>query len=194
MVRSCCHFSTGKSSRGARNCMPALLTRMSIGPSASTAATPAAAASGSVTSKGARRDPVARGATRRIGGGGELGPVPTIEDHLRAMRREPLGQREADPLARAGDERPAAGEVEERECHGGRCSVDRAAFERVDEGAVPAAFLHGGDGLLLLLPVGDGLGDQVLGLLGREGEQAVLVADDDVARDRRSCRRRRPGR
>ena len=61
-------------------------------------------------------------------------------------------------------------------------SVDGAGLQRVDERAVPTAFAHGRHRLLLLNSVGDGLLDQSLGLLGSEGEQAVLVADDDVAR------------
>ena len=98
--------------------MPALLTRMSIGPPSSTAATPAAAASGSVTSKRAALPARWPSADEPIGGGGELRLVAAVEHDLGAVRGEALGQREADALAGAGDESAAAGEIEERESHG----------------------------------------------------------------------------
>ena len=43
----------------------------------------------------------------------ELGAVTAVEHHCGAGRGQPLRQALADPLARAGDQRPPAGKVEQ---------------------------------------------------------------------------------
>ena len=166
---SSCQCASSNWSSGARRCMPALLTRMSMAPM-----------SASMRSIGLGHG-IARG---HVEGGGEDGGafvaqprggllelvgVARVEDHARAGAGQPARQREADAGAGAGDERGAAAEVEALE-DGVQCgvsmqgacvaqyrlaiahrfalvrravrSVGAARLERVDEGAVPAALLH----------------------------------------------------
>ena len=55
---------------------------------------------------------------QRLLGALQLGLVAAVQHDMGAGFREPLGQREADALARAGDERDLAFETEQRQRHG----------------------------------------------------------------------------
>ena len=93
---------------------PALLTRMSIGPTVSSIrATAAAIAAESVTSNAAACTvpPVSSASASRARRHGVR--VAAVEHHRRARCREPARQRAADPAAGPGDQRDPPGDVEE---------------------------------------------------------------------------------
>ena len=101
--------SGGKSSSGARCCSPALLTRMSIGPVASSASIARATAS--------RVRDVERallGAVDLRGRRGELPGVAAVEDDRRTRLRSPRASASPIALEDAGDHLAPAGEIEHR--------------------------------------------------------------------------------
>ena len=93
---------------GARCCMPALFTRMSIGlPAAFEASTAAADAFVIGGVKGQSFRP-----RNARGGGGQLGRIAPVQHHLRARSGQPFGQRKADALRRSRDQRAPPGQIE----------------------------------------------------------------------------------
>ena len=111
------HFSIGKSSSGVRNCMPALFTRMPIGPDLRLHGLDAGRdrrGVGGVEGRHVDRDPLARQDRGRLG---QPRLVPPVQHDAGPGAAEGAGDAEADALGGARDERDAAREVEEgRHC------------------------------------------------------------------------------
>jgi hypothetical protein len=109
-------FIDRKSSSGERNCMPALLIRISIAPEFfSIASTPSFGACGCVTSKAGHRYLVPGAASLAAPHRAWLRRA--VEDDLGAMFGKALCERKADSCEEAGDERPLARECEKFKCH-----------------------------------------------------------------------------
>ena len=77
-----------------------------------------------------------RSAGDRRGRGGEPRLVAAVQHHRRAVQRQPRAERVADALARAGDERPAPGQVEET-AHGVAAAISSASRVQTSGGWAP---------------------------------------------------------